>query len=59
MRKTFKVEFTLQSDNDIEADELKDRLYRKVDDFQIENSEGKDVNIETVDYWKTAKVTEV
>lgn len=57
--KIFKVEFTLKADNDISIEQIKDALMRKTLHFFVENDEGVDVNLETVDFWKTAKVTEI
>lgn len=57
--KIFKVEFTLKADNDISIEQIKDALMRKTLHFFVENDEGADVNLETVDFWKTAKVTEI
>lgn len=58
--KIFKVEITIQTDKYINESDLKDGLQKQLTRLQsVEDSEGRDVNIETVDYWKTAKVTEL
>jgi hypothetical protein len=58
--KTFKVEITIQTDSFINTEDLKDGLQKQLTRLQsVEDREGRDVNLETVDYWKTAKVTEV
>lgn len=57
--RTFKIQITIRSSGDIHEEEIKDALYRKIQGLTIENEEGKDIEFETVDYWVTAKVTEV
>jgi hypothetical protein len=60
MSQTFKVEFTIKTDSYIHTEDLKDGLQKQLTRLQsVEDNEGRDVNIETVDYWKTATVTEI
>lgn len=57
---TFKVEITIQTDQFIHIEDLKDGLQKQLTRLQrVEDNEGRDVNIETMDYWKTATVTEI
>jgi len=60
MSQTFKVEFTIKTDSYIHPEDLKDGLQKQLTRLQsVEDNEGRDVNLETVDYWKTATVTEI
>jgi len=59
MSKTFKIEVTVTSDNEIDSDSIKYALYKKLQGVIVENYEGIDVNIEVLDYWETAKVTQI
>lgn len=59
-KQTFKIEITVQTDSYIHAEDLKDSLQKQLTRLQpVEDNEGRDVSIETVDYWETAKVTEI
>jgi hypothetical protein len=58
-KQTFKIEIKVQTDSYIHSEDLKDSLQKQLTRLQpVEDNEGRDVSIETVDYWKTAKVRE-
>ncbi len=60
MKQTFKIEITVQTDKHISQEDLKDELQKQLTRLQpVEDNEGRDVSIETADYWGTAKVTEL
>jgi len=59
-KQTFKIEITVQTDSYIHSEDLKDSLQKQLTRLNsVEDKEGRDVNIETFDYWETAKVTEI
>lgn len=60
IKQTFTIEITVQTDSYIHSEDLKDSLQKQLTRLQsVEDNEGRDVSIETVDYWETAKVTEL
>jgi len=60
MKQTFKIEITVQTDKHISPEDLKDELQKQLTRLQpVEDNEGRDVSVETVDYWGTAKVIEL
>jgi len=59
-KQTFKIEITVQTDSFINEEDLKDGLQKQLTRLQpVEDNEGRDVNIETLDYWETAVMTEI
>lgn len=59
MEKIFKLEVTFKIKGNLSTEQFKQYMMRKIDDFTLYNEEDEEVQIDTLDYWNTAKVIEI